>query len=367
MTPYRIALIGTGRVGYQFNFSDLPDNHAEAIQAHPRCALVAGVNRGREKLVDFGQRFGVEALYHDYRQMLREVAPDICIITTHPQHHAEMVAACAAEPSTKAIICEKPMALSVEECDAMIEACQRANVLLQINHNRRWHPEWNLAKQLLDEGAIGQLNHIYCYMDGVKPAPWWTSQYEGPLLHDSTHYMDLLDYFAGPVDWLCGMAEQRRRPWAVEDFSIAFMKFKSGVSALLHAAELTEYTDHAFELRGEKGLIRISGEKVQLLQSQLALAEPDSGFEWSRLGEVPVDHPPAASTYVAALDELVGALEGTATLRSDGHVGRRSIEMVHAVYQSQLSENRPVTFPVGLKSSGVEALREAGQFVERAP
>ena len=97
MTPYRVALIGTGRVGYQFNFSDLPDNHAEAIQAHPRCALVAGVNRGREKLVDFGQRFGVEALYHDYRQMLREVAPDICIITTHPQHHAEMVAACAAE------------------------------------------------------------------------------------------------------------------------------------------------------------------------------------------------------------------------------------------------------------------------------
>ena len=47
MTAYRIALIGTGRVAYQFSFSDLPDNHAEAVSANQRCQLVAGVNRGR--------------------------------------------------------------------------------------------------------------------------------------------------------------------------------------------------------------------------------------------------------------------------------------------------------------------------------
>ncbi len=365
MTTYRIALIGTGRVGYQFSFSDLPDNHAEAVQAHPQCALVAGVNRGRDKLEDFGQRFEVEALYHDYQQMLAEVQPDICIITTHPQMHAEMVAGCAAAASTQAIICEKPMALSLDECDRMISTCQQADVLLQLNHNRRWHPEWNLAKQLLDDGAIGQLNHIYCYMDGVKPAPSWTSQYEGPLLHDCTHYFDLMDFFAGPVDWLCGMAEQRMRPWAVEDFSAAFLKFKSGASGLVHAAELTDYTDHSFELRGSQGVIRMHGEKAQLLQSQLALSEPDSGFEWSRLQETEVEHPAPASTYVEALGELVDALEGKAKLRNDGSTGRRSLEMVSAVYQSQLEGNRPVSFPVGLTTSGVEALRKEGQFEER--
>ena len=257
MAPYRVALIGTGRVGYQFNFSPLPDNHAEAIQALPNCQLVAGVNRGAEKLTDFGKRFGVKALYHDYRHMLDEIGPDICIIATHPQDHADMVEACVSRPATKAIFCEKPMALSIEECERMIAACRRANVLLQINHKRRWSPEWNLAKQLLDEGAIGRLNHIYCYMDGVKPAPWWTSDYEGPLLHDCTHYFDLMDYFAGPVDWLCGMAEQRRRPWPVEDFAAAFLRFKSGVSGQIHAAELTDYADHGLELRGEQGLLRI--------------------------------------------------------------------------------------------------------------
>ncbi|MCB1124286.1 MAG: Gfo/Idh/MocA family oxidoreductase, partial [Verrucomicrobiae bacterium] len=180
MTPYRVALIGTGRVGCQFNFTDLPDNHAEAVQAHPGCSLVAGVNRGKEKLTDFGRRFGVTALFHDYRQMLEEIRPDICIITTHPQLHAEMVEGCASVLSTKAIICEKPMALTIGECERMISACQKAGVLLQINHNRRWNPEWNFAKKLLEEGAIGRLNHIYAYLDGVKPSPSWNSDYEGP-------------------------------------------------------------------------------------------------------------------------------------------------------------------------------------------
>lgn len=365
MNQYSVALIGTGRVGYQFNFSDLPDNHAEAVQAHPNCTLVAGVNRGAEKLADFGRRFGVKALYHDYQKMLGEVQPDICIITTHPQLHAEMVEACAGAPATKAIICEKPMALTTDECERMIAACQSSNVLLQINHNRRWHPEWNLAKQLLDEGAIGRLNHIYCYMDGVKPAPWWNSDHEGPLLHDCTHYFHLMDYFAGPVDWLCGMAEQRRQSWPVEDFASAFLRFKNGATGLLHAAELSDYTDHGFELRGEKGTLRIHGEKVKLLQSKLTRSEPDSGFEWKRLHSSELEHPAPASTYLEALTELVNALQGNGNLRSDGSVGLRSLEMVQAVYQSQLEGNRPVHFPVSLKTSGIDALRAVGQFQEK--
>ena len=102
-----------------------------------------------------------------------------------------------------------------------------------------------------------------------------------------------------------------------------------------------------------------------MLQSQLALSEPNSGFEWNHLQEQPVDHPPTASTYVEALGELINTLEGKASLRSDGHVGRRSLEMVQAIYQSQLDGNRPVHFPADLKTSGVDALRQSGHFIER--
>jgi predicted dehydrogenase len=365
MAKYRVALIGTGRVGYQFSFSDLPDNHSQAIQLSEHCELVAGVNRGRDKLDAFGQRFGVEALYHDYQQMLDAVKPDICIIATHPELHCDMVLGCAAAPTTKAIICEKPMALDLDECDRMIEACDKAGILLQVNHNRRWHPEWNLALQLVRDGAIGELNHIYCFMDGGKPSPWWRSENEGPLLHDFTHYFDLIDLYAGPVDWLCGMAEQRRRPWAIEDFSAAFMKFKNGTTGLISGAELTTYGDNAFELRGSEGVILMKGEQVQLSKAEKEMYEPDSGFQWSTLEARQVDHPAPISTYVAALDELVAALTGNGSMRSDGLVGRRSLEMVMAIYQSQLNNNQPVSFPLEDRSSAVEALRQTGHFEEK--
>ena len=366
MSVLKASLIGTGRVGFQFDFNpELPDNHASAVQAVDGVELVAGVNRGREKLDAFGQRFGVQALYHDYGKMLDEVRPEICIIATHPELHCEMVETCAAAPSTKAIICEKPMALSLGECDRMIAACERADVLLQVNHNRRYAGEWNLAKKLLDDGALGTFNHIYCFMDGVKPAPWWRHENEGPLIHDFTHYTDLMDLYAGEVDWLCGMAEQRRRPWAVEDFSAAFMKFRNGVSGVIHASELSEYTNLAFELRGTTGVLRMEQEKVQLYQAEECMYEPDSGFQWKSPKLTDVEHAEPSSSYVTALRELLGALDGKATLRSDGRVGRRSLEMVMAIYQSQLSGCTPVQFPVELKLSGVEELRRAGQFVER--
>ena len=365
MVSLGVALIGTGRVGYQFSFSELPDNHAEAVMASHRLRLVAGVNRGREKLDAFGQRFGVDALFHDYRQMLDTAQPDIVIVATHPELHCDMVLHCAATPSVRAIICEKPLALSVAECDHMIEACRRQDVLLQVNHNRRWHPEWQLAGQLLADGAIGELNHITCHMDGCKPEPSWRSDNEGPLLHDSTHYFDLMDLYGGPVAWLCGMAEQRRRPWPVEDYATAFMKFGNGVSGAICGAELTVYTDLAFELRGTTGVLRMLPETVHLWAATRGAYEPDSGFQWSGLQPQPLERPAPASTYELALDELVAALDHDGELRSDGEVGRRSMEMVAAVYQSQLAGNQPVHWPLTDRRNTIDALRDAGWFENR--
>ena len=175
-----------------------------------------------------------------------------------------------------------------------------------------------------------------------------------------------MDLFAGEVDWLCGMAEQRRRPWAVEDFTGAFLKFRNGVTAVFHASELTEYSDNAFELRGSTGVIRMISERVQLYQSRPGDYEPDSGFRWAALEPVDVEPPEPASSYSVALDELLGALDGGGSLRSDGRVGRRSLEMVMAIYESQLAGNRPVRFPVAESGSGVERLRATGWFAPRS-
>ena len=203
-------------------------------------------------------------------------------------------------------------------------------------------------------------------MDGGKPAPWWRSENEGPLLHDFTHYFDMMDMFAGEIDWVCGMAEQRSRPWAVEDFSAAFMKFRNGATGALHASELTDYSSNAFELRGSTGMVHLVGERVHFYQSIAGNYEPESGFQWSALQPGAVDHPAPVSTYVVALHELLDALEGKGVLRSDGRVGRRSLEVVMAIYQSQLQGNRSVRLPLAEGGSGVEALRASGAFTDRS-
>ena len=203
-------------------------------------------------------------------------------------------------------------------------------------------------------------------MDGGKPTPSWRSENEGPLLHDFSHYFDLMELFAGEVSWLCGMAEQRSRSWAVEDFSVAFMKFESGVTGIVHGAELSDYENHSFVLSGATGVIDMQGNQVHLFQSHPGEVELDSGFAWRELAETPVERLATTSTYCAALDELLDTLEGTGTLRSDGRVGRRSLEIIMAIYQSQLEGNRPVSFPVTMDASGVEELRTAGRFAVRS-
>ena len=169
----------------------------------------------------------------------------------------------------------------------------------------------------------------------------------------------------GEVDWLCGMAEQRKRPWAVEDFSAAFIKFRSGLTGVITGAELTEYDDSGMEFRGSTGVIRVDGDGLKLFQSQQDVYEPDSGFQWSTLQPQELSLPPTNSSYVDALQELYDALEGKTALRSDGLVGRRSLEIVMGIYQSQINGCRPVNFPVQIKKSGVEELRRLNQFIDK--
>ena len=143
------------------------------------------------------------------------------------------------------------------------------------------------------------------------------------------------------------------------------MKFRGGVTGMVHATELTNYTDLDFQLRGENGVIHLAWDKVRLMQPVKDDYEPDSGFQWSTLREVEVDHPAPVSTYVVALEELIAALEGKGGLRSDGKVGRRSLELVIALYQSQLAGNQPLHLPLQDRETAVQALRDAGQFSDR--
>ena len=156
MNMYRVGIMGCGRIASTMeDESDVhPISIAGAFEALPNTEIVAGCNRGAAKLHAFGERWSVDALYHDYREMLANEALDIVCVATHPPLHPEMVIA-AVEAGAKGIFCEKPMALSLGECDAMIDACEQNGAKMLINCSRRWSGEYQAAKDLIDSRRTG--------------------------------------------------------------------------------------------------------------------------------------------------------------------------------------------------------------------
>ncbi len=256
----RAAIIGTGRIGSTYDdevpdpqpssfyrgdlrhnglYTLLPINHAGAYRATPGFDLVAGANRGEAKLRDFGERWGVRALYTDFRRMLREERPDVVSVCTQSPEKAEITVA-AAEAGVKAIVVEKAMATSMAEADAMIAACQGNGVLLAVNHPSRFSLANRKTKQLIEEGAIGDLGTV-------------TAHWAAGMLHGGTHSFDFLRFWAGDV------AEVQAR---VPDYqpekdlpAEGMLRFRNGVTGFfsnLHGIS------PGLEARGTGGYLTIS-------------------------------------------------------------------------------------------------------------
>lgn len=365
MAPkYRVAVVGTGRVGALWE-TDPPSglSHAGAFAIQPDCALVAGANRRRDRLEEFGRRFGVNALYSDYRQMLERERPEIVCVATHPGAHAEIVEA-AVQSGARAIFCEKPLALDLADCDRIIGACERHGVLLSVNHSRRWYPVFRHAAELLGAGAIGELISLTGYCQGGKPSPAWQSEFEGPLLHDATHLFDLMRWYAGDVQWLAATARRRTHTaYPVEDESTALLHFHSGVTGVALVNELTDYVRFEIDLQGTRGTLRLAIDQFEIARAkrvsfEQARAEtPD--FEWQVLEAAPLPALPGPAPFAAAARELLDALEGRATLSSTGADGRASLELIMAIYESQRRGNVPVWLPLPTGPSSLTELARA--------
>ncbi|MBI1924136.1 Gfo/Idh/MocA family oxidoreductase [Candidatus Poribacteria bacterium] len=361
MNTYRVGIIGCGRIASTMeDESDVhPISIAGAFSTLPNTQIVAACNRGAERLRAFGVRWGVDARYHDYREMLAQEELDIVCVATHPPLHPEMVIA-AAQAGAKGIFCEKPMALSLGECDAMLEACDHTGTKLLVNCSRRWSGVYQGVKQLLDEGSLGSLLHVVAHCEGCKPSPEWVADTEGPLLHDAVHTFDILRFFAGDVASVLGTARRRRRhEFRVEDTSYALLQFQSGVDGVVISDELTEYERWDVELQCEKGIVRL-GFGEGLWQSQPI--EFEKGSWWNLApGSLPAPAWTETSTLRAAQD-LIDCIESDRQPRCTGSDGRAAIEVIMAVYESERRGSGWVDLPLGVGESLVEVLRKEGKL-----
>ena len=192
----RVALVGCGRISR---------NHFEAIASTPGVELSAVCDVIPERADAAARALGVPA-FTSYEEMLRDATCDIVSVTTpsglHPVH-AEMAAR-----SGKHVVCEKPMAISIEAADAMMRVCDEAGVRLFVVMQNRLNPAVQLLRRAIDKGRFGRIYTVNSTVRWTRPQEYydqadWRGTWAldgGAIMNQASHYVDLMQWLAGPVE-----------------------------------------------------------------------------------------------------------------------------------------------------------------------
>jgi len=337
---YRAGIVGCGRKAAtlddeercRINYSIPPDTHAAAYQQIANVMLVAAADPNASKRDLMHRRWGVPALYEDYREMLNREDLDLVSVSTRAPLHAAVTIA-AAGAGVRGILCEKAMATSLTEADAMIEACERAGTRLLINHTRRWHPTYARATETVRSGVIGTLRCIV----GVCP---------GPLIHNGTHLFDLMRFFGGDVMWVCGDV---RPGEALDAPGRAMLAFHNGAAGLI---DLDSNLGLALELQCTGGRLFIDPAADGFSIWEYHGSQRSAGAAWYQGSPCRqrairhIDSGEGVGTLVAAIEELIACVEENREGRSSGRDGRAALELALAVYHSHAHGGTRVTLPM---------------------
>lgn len=182
MDQIRLGIIGAGPI--------VEKKHLPALAEVKEIAVVAACRRNAEALHQLADRFRIPERYTDYRALLDDERVDAVLIAAGPPTQTAMVIDAAA--AGKHIIVEKPLAETSSEARAMVDAVRRARVHFQVGFNKRYYAGYRQARLLIDRGELGTPT-------GLEGRFWFASGRRDGLLHNGVHFLDLAQFFLGPV------------------------------------------------------------------------------------------------------------------------------------------------------------------------
>ncbi len=234
MTTYRAAVIGLGRMGSTFDDEIdqggsifLPYCHAPSYDAAPNVELVAGADLHDGQREIFGKRWDIspDHLYADYREMIAREQLDLISVCTTARVRSRIVQD-VARSGVGAIWAEKPIALSLQEADDMVRACEENDVRLAVYCGRRWNPLFHKAREMIQAGEIGDVLHVAALA-------------RAGLSHNGSHSIDILRYLAGgDVEWVFGEIESDEAAAGDDDpRGNGYLAFDNGARGYLRSTD----------------------------------------------------------------------------------------------------------------------------------
>ncbi|MEZ6055424.1 MAG: Gfo/Idh/MocA family oxidoreductase [Planctomycetaceae bacterium] len=332
------GVVGTGMIAHF---------HAKAIAAIEGATLVGGFDQVAERADKFAAQTGCTA-YTDLDEMLANPAIHVITICTPSGAHRDP--AVAAAKAGKHVLVEKPLEITLSRCDDIINACEEAGVLLGAILPSRFSGANLALKSAVDSGRFGRLTLGDTY---VK---WWRTQeyYDsggwrgtwaldggGAYMNQAIHNVDLLTWFMGDVDQVCALtATLAHERIEVEDVGCAVVKFRNGALGTLEASTsvypgLLKKT----EIHGTEGSVIVEQDDILLWDFKNALPEDDIIREQfaKKSANTGGAADPSAISFVGhqrQFENFVRAINGEEDLLIDGYEGRRSVELILAIYSS---------------------------------
>ena len=320
----RVGIIGTGGISAAHISGYL--EHAGDCEIVALCDIVPSKALGRKD--EFG--LGAATVYDDAATMLAAERLDLVSIATPPNTHAPLTI--SALDAGVNVLVEKPMAPSLEECDAMIAAAKASGKTLSVVAQNRFRDDMATLKEALDSGLIGSISHAQINSVWSRSLPYydlwwrgtWASEGGGCTLNHAIHHLDLTLWLLGrPNSVTAVLSNAQHENAEVEDLSVAILAYDRAL------AEVTSSVVHQGE---DQQSIVIQGRDARVAQPWHAAADLHAAL---REGREPA---------ITATD------------------GRNSIELVTAIYESGI-ERRTVDFPLAPE----DPYYSAGTLIERAP
>ncbi len=279
--------------------------------------LIAVMRRDSAKAQDFAERHGAKRFYTDIDQLLSDDEINAIYIATPPYLHCEQTIRAAR--AGKHVLCEKPMAMTVAECQQMVDACREADVTLMLAYYRNHYPNVVKMKALMDEGAIGDvvLARINCtsyYNPNRQDLKNWRINPEisggGVLMDIGSHRISLLQYLMGDIASAQGYAETVHLDAAVDDSAVFSLRFESGAHAVANINWNVGIGIDDVEVYGTTGSLRCS----PLNSGNLTL-------ETKSDGQVELNQTPLPHTHTGLVEDFVNHLKTGEPIRCSGEAG----------------------------------------------
>jgi UDP-N-acetyl-2-amino-2-deoxyglucuronate dehydrogenase len=341
-TKLKTALIGCGRIG---------ERHARILASSPESDFVGLADVEPAKAKSYAAKHGGRA-YDGLQNLIAAEKPDLIAVCTPSGVHAEAVLA-AARAGVPNIVVEKPMALMLPDADAMIAACEKSGTRLFVVKQNRYNLPIQKLRRALDAGRFGKLvlgavRVRWCRrQDYYDQAPWrgtWAMD-GGVFSNQASHHVDMLVSMMGEVESVQAMSATRLVSIEAEDTGIALLRFAGGALGVIEATTAARPVDleGSISILGERGTVEVGGFAMnEMTVWKFADETPEDAEVLARYRTNPPD------VYGFGHHEFYrDVFDAIATGRKavvDGREGRRSLEVITAIYES-IESGREVRLP----------------------